>query len=200
VRKLLAGLAGIAVFGGLLVAVPNANADPVEGGGWTSYSPSYVEAERGCGQIDGLRFRLTCNNPNPYQRAERWYTAYRDGTRQFEGSFRIISMTGNRISLKQTFRNDHGAYFMLAVERSGRLYSVNGGVTVGSGATVGVTVRVNTVHETGRSHRLYINGSLRHTAASPGNDRYHDKFGAYATASGQGPITVVWNGIRFWRK
>jgi hypothetical protein len=198
--KTLRLLAGLVLVGGLLVSAPAAHADPVEGGGWTAYSPSYTEAERGCGQIDGLTFRLTCNNPNPYQRAERWYTSYRDGTRQFEGSFRITSMGGSRISLKQTFRNEpHGAYFMLAVERGGRLYSVHGGTTVGTGATIGATVRVNTVHQTGHSHRLYINGSLKHTAPSPGG-RYHDKFGAYATASGQGPITVVWSGIRFWRK
>lgn len=172
----------------------------VESGPWTPHSPSFTEAERGCGQIDGLRFTLTCDNPNPYQRAERWYSSYTDGTRQFEGTFRITSMVGTRVSLKQTFRSGQGAYFMLAVEKGGRMYIVHGGQTVGSGAVVGTRVRVNTVHQTGKEHRTYINGSLKHTVASPGHDRYHDKFGAYATASGKGPISVEWSGIKFWRK
>ncbi|ONI89202.1 hypothetical protein ALI22I_17025 [Saccharothrix sp. ALI-22-I] len=37
------------------------------------------------------------------------------------------------------------------------------------------------------------------TYASPGVS-FYDKFGAYRTNSGQGPATVVWSGIRFWRK
>ena len=51
----------------------------------------------------------------------------------------------------------------------------------------------------GSQHRTYINGSLKHTYDSPGGS-FYDKFGAYRTNSGQGPATVVWSGIRFWRK
>ncbi|MEU7529260.1 hypothetical protein AB0A74_26280 [Saccharothrix sp. NPDC042600] len=173
----------------------------VESGPWTAYSPSFTVQERGCGDVTDLTFRLTCSTASGDQRAERRYATHTGGTRQFEGSFRITSMGGTRISLKQTFRDgsDAGPYFMLAVERGGRLYAVHGGTTIASGATVGTTVRVNTVHAIGNAHRTYINGSLRHTVSSPSGS-YYDKFGAYRTASGQGPVTVVWSGVRFWRK
>ncbi|CAL9391629.1 hypothetical protein SUDANB95_01263 [Actinosynnema sp. ALI-1.44] len=173
----------------------------VEPGPWTAYSPSFTVQERGCGDVTDLTFRLTCSTASGDQRAERRYATHTGGTRQFEGSFRITSMGGTRISLKQTFRDgsDAGPYFMLAVERGGRLYAVHGGTTIASGATVGTTVRVNTVHAIGSAHRTYINGSLRHTVSSPSGS-YYDKFGAYRTASGQGPVTVVWSGVRFWRK
>jgi hypothetical protein len=42
----------------------------------------------------------------------------------------------------------------------GRLYAVHGGTTIYNGATLGTAVRVNTVHEVGKSHRTYINGSI----------------------------------------
>jgi hypothetical protein len=194
-RKLHA-LAGSLLVCGLLVAAPSARAE-VEPGGWTSYSPSFRIQERGCGDVSDLTFRLTCSDRSGDHRAERRYDTYSDGTRQFEGYFKITSMDGTRISLKQTFKTT-GPYFMLAVERGGRLYRV-GGQTIANGATVGTTVRVNTVHEVGESHRTYINGSRRHSFSSPGGS-FYDKFGAYRTGSGRGPITVVWSGIRFWHK
>ncbi|WP_158882699.1 hypothetical protein [Amycolatopsis anabasis] len=184
------------------VAATLATATParaeVEPGGWTPYSPAFSVQERGCGQVDDLTFKLTCSTASGDQRAERRYATYSGGTRQFEGYFRITSMGGTRISLKQTFKTT-GPYFMLAVERGGRLYAVHGGDTIAGGATVGTNVRVNTVHQVGGSHRTYINGSLKHTVSSPGGD-FYDKFGAYRTASGNGPVTVTWSGIKFWRK
>jgi hypothetical protein len=171
----------------------------VESGSWTSYSPTFNVQERGCGDVNNLTFTLTCSTASGDQRAERRYATYSSGTRQFEGYFRITSQTGTRISLKQTFHGDEGPYFMLAVERGGRLYAVHGGNTIATGATVGTTVRVNTVHEVGGEHRTYINGSRKHTVDSEGGD-FYDKFGAYRTNSGAGPITVVWSDIRFWRK
>ena len=110
-------------------------------------------------------------------------------------------MGGSRISLKQTFKDNPGAgpYFMLAVESGGRLYAVHGGDTIGSGATVGTTVRVNTIHQVGASHRTYINGSIKHTVSSSGGN-FYDKLGVYRTASGHGPATVVWSGVKFWRR
>ncbi|MFC0110333.1 hypothetical protein [Kibdelosporangium aridum] len=191
--RVLAALAAA----GLLVAGAPALAQ-VEGGGWTPYQPTFSVQERGCGQVSDLTFRLTCSTASGDQRAERRYATYTGGTRQFEGSFRITSMSGSRISLKQTFKTT-GPFFMLAVERGGRLYAVHGGTTVATGATVGATVRVNTVHQVGSRHRTYINGSLKHDVASPSGD-FYDKFGSYRTNSGQGPVTVVWSGIRFWRK
>ena len=171
------------------------------GAGWTSYSPSFSIQERGCGDVSDLTFRLTCSTADGDQRAERRYATYTGSTqRQFQGYFRISSMGGTRISLKQTFKTT-GPFFMLAVERGGRLYAVHGGTTIaGTGtAAVGTTVRVNTIHRPGNSHQTYINGSLRHTVSSASGD-FYDKFGAYRTSSGQGPVTVVWSSIRFWRK
>ena len=171
-----------------------------EGGGtWTPTSPSFNLQQKGCGTISNLTFRLSCGSSSGEQRAERRYANYSSGTRQFQGSFRITSMSGSRISLKQTFRHEIGAYFMLAVERGGRLYAVHGGKTLATGATVGTSVRVNTIHQVGNNHRVYINGSLRDTVESPGGT-FYDKLGAYRTNSGQGPITVEWSGIRFWRR
>jgi len=197
--KKLHALVGLAIVGTLvLTSAPSAQAE-VEPGGWTSYSPSFNVQERGCGDVNNLTFTLTCSTASGDQRAERRYVTYTSGTRQFEGSFRVVSMGGTRISLKQTFQDPSGPFFMLAVERGGRLYAVHGGSTIASGATVGATVRVNTVHQSGNQHRTYINGSLRHTVSSPSGN-FYDKLGAYRTSSGQGPATVVWSGIRFWRK
>ena len=186
-----------AVMAGALL-VPSADAE-VEPGGWTEYSPTFTVQERGCGDVNNLTFKLTCSTSSGDQRAERRYATYTSGTRQFEGSFRVISQGGTRISLKQTFNQNDGAYFMLAIERGGRLYAVNGGMTIATGATVGTAVRVNTVHVVGSQHRTYINGSLKHTVSSESGS-FYDKFGSYRTGSGQGPITVEWSNIRFWRK
>jgi hypothetical protein len=185
---------------GLAVLTPAADAQ-VGTGPWTADSPGYSEQERGCGDISGLTFKLTCSTGSGDQRAERRYTTYTGGTHQFEGSFKITGMSGSRISLKQTFRDgsNAGPYFMLAVEKGGRMYAVEGGATLGSGATVGTSVRVNTINQVGSSHKVYLNGSLKQTISSPGGS-YYDKFGSYRTASGAGPITVQWSGIRFWRK
>jgi hypothetical protein len=186
----------LVVAGAFVLAAGTVARAEVEPGGWIAISPTFRTQERGCGQISGLTFRLTCSTASGDQRAERRYATYAGGSRQFEGYFRITSMGGTRISLKQTFRS--GPYFMLAVERGGRLYRV-GGSTIATGATVGTRVRVNTVHVVGRTHRTYINGSLRQTIASDGGS-FYDKFGAYRTGSGRGPVTVEWSDIRFWRK
>jgi hypothetical protein len=180
---------------GLLLAALTAQAQ-VGGGTWTSYSPSFRTQERGCGDISNLLFRLICSTSSGDQRAERRYETYSSGIRQFEGFFRIVSLPGSRISLKQTFKTT-GPYFLLAVERSGRLYRV-GGDTIGS-HTIGSRVRVNTIHQVGRNHQVYINSSLRQTMSSPSGS-FYDKFGAYRTSSGRGPATVEWSGIRFFRR
>ena len=191
-------LGAVLAVAGLTVTAPNAFAE-VEPGGWTSYSPTFTVQERGCGQVNNLTFQLTCSTGSGDQRAERRYATYSSGSRQFEGYFRITSMAGTRISLKQTFNESgSGPFFMLAVERGGRLYRV-GGDTIQNGATIGTTVRVNTVHVVGSAHRTYINGSQRHSMSSPGGS-FYDKFGSYRTDSGAGPITTQWSDVRFWRK
>ena len=190
----------VTVAAGLAVLAPTADAQ-VGTGPWVSDSPGYSEQERGCGDVSGLTFKLTCSTASGDQRAERRYNTYTGGTHQFEGSFKITSMTGSRISLKQTFRDgsNAGPYFMLAVEKGGRMYAVEGGATLGSGATVGTSVRVNTINQVGSSHKVYLNGSLKQTISSASGS-YYDKFGSYRTASGAGPVTVTWSGIKFWHK
>jgi hypothetical protein len=195
----LRALIGLALACCLMTPAAAAHAlAPVEPGPWTSYAPSFNVQERGCGDVSDLTFRLTCSSGSGDQRAERRYATYTGGTRQFEGYFRITSLGGTRISLKQTFKTT-GPFFMLAVERGGRLYSVRGGDTIDEGATIGTTVRVNTVHQVGSRHRTYINGSRKHDVSSPGGS-FYDKLGAYRTNSGRGPATVVWSDIQFWRK
>jgi hypothetical protein len=190
-------LAGLALVGGLLMVAPRAYAE-VEPGGWKAVSPSFTVQERGCGKVNDLTFTLTCSSGSGDNRAERRYATYTGGTHQFEGYFKITSMGGSRISLKQTFKTS-GPFFLLAVEKGGRLYAVHGGNTIATGATVGTTVRVNTVHVVGKTHKIYINGSLKDTVSSPSGS-FYDKFGAYRTASGKGPVTVEWSNVHFWQK
>ncbi|MBB5894205.1 hypothetical protein BJ998_005401 [Kutzneria kofuensis] len=189
-------LGGILAAASLLLVAPDAYAQ-VESGSWKTWSPGYNVQQVGCGSVSGSTFKLTCSNSSGEQRAERRYDTYSGGTHQFEGYFKINSMGGSRISLKQTFGS--GPFFLLAVESGGRMYSVEGGATISGGATVGTTVRVNTVNQVGSTHRTYINGSLKNTVNSPSGS-YYDKLGAYRTASGQGPISVTWSNIRFWTK
>jgi hypothetical protein len=169
-------------------------------GPWTSYSPSYSIQERGCGDVNGSSFTLSCSTASGDQRAERRYATYSSGSRQFEGYVRVVSLGGTRISLKQTFdESNAGPFYMIAVERGGRLYAVHGGATLGS-APVGATVRINTVHYTGSDKLVvYINGANRNTAYGSGS-AYYDKLGAYRTNSGQGPASVQWTNVRFWYK
>ncbi len=195
-RKLGVLAAALALLCGLIVVAQSAQAE-VESGGWIPVSPSFELQRVGCGRITDLTFQLTCANHRGQQRAERRYATYTSGSHQFEGFFRITSMGGRRISLKQTFKAS-GPFFLLGVDSGGRLYAV-GGQTIATGALPGVTVRVNTVHVVGSQLRVYINGSLRYTRSSP-RGSFYDKVGAYRTASGNGPITVVWSGIQFWQK
>ncbi|WP_406630070.1 hypothetical protein [Amycolatopsis sp. WGS_07] len=198
-RTRIGGALAAAVCG-LAILAPAADAQ-VGGGTWKPWSPGYKEQQKGCGQVSGLTFKLTCSDGSGEQRAERRYDTYTGGTHQFEGSFKITSMGGSRISLKQTFRDgaNAGPYFLLAVEKGGRLYSVENGQTVATGATVGTSVRVNTINQVGSSHKVYINGSLKQSESSASGS-YYDKFGSYRTASGAGPITVQWSGIKFWTR
>jgi hypothetical protein len=195
--KTLRVLAGLALFVGLVVAAPMAYAE-VEPGGWTAYNPGFSVQQRGCGKVSGMTFELTCSSGSGDNRAERRYDTYTGGSQQFEGTFKITSMAGSRISLKQTFKVS-GPYFLLAVEKGGRLYAVEGGGTIATGATVGTSVRVNTVHVVGKTHKTYINGSLKRTENSSGGS-FYNKFGAYRTGSGKGPITVQWSNVQFWKK
>jgi hypothetical protein len=198
---------------GLLWAAPAAFADPVEPGPWIEDAPAFDIQTCAGGRVDGLTFSLpavqafdACSNGAP--RAERRYKNYANegkkknystGVRQFGGTFTINSMGGNRLALKQTFNGTKRSYFMMAVEHTGRLYSVKDGATIGEGATVGTSVQVNTVHDTAaNSFRVYIKGSLTYSDNDAPDGEFYDKFGAYQTSSGSGDINVTWSDIHFW--
>jgi hypothetical protein len=214
VRKyaLLACLLAVAA---LLWAAPSASAaTPVETGNWTTDSPDFDVQQCAGGRVEGLTFTLpagqtfdACGNSAP--RAERRYRDYAgggrnysDGVRQFAGTFTINSMGGTRISLKQTFNGDAGPYFLLAVDRTGRLYSVRGGTTIATDvAKVGTPVRINTVHDVAAHRfRVYVDGNLAYTDNNAPGGEFYDKFGAYQTSSGSGDIGVTWSDIHFWHR
>src|SRR5688572_12722425 len=107
-------LRALAVFSvcGVWLAVPAAQAQ-VATGPWTSYSPSYSIQERGCGDVSGSDFYINCSDSSTEQRAERRYPTYYDKSRQFEGYLTVKSLGGTRISVKQTFEDAVGAFFIL---------------------------------------------------------------------------------------
>ncbi len=169
------------------------------GSGWTSYSPSFTTQVRGCGSISGSTFKLTCSSSSGEQRAERRYQNVTSAYRQFEGTVKVTSLGGDRISLKQTYQEGSGAWNMVGVKKPGTLYEVKTGANLAS-YTIGSSVRINTItNVSGRSVQVYINGSLKETIKN-GTPPFYDKLGAYRTSSGHGPISVTWSGIRFWRK
>jgi hypothetical protein len=194
--KRRAAVACMMICGLVMGAAPPAAASVITPA-WTGYSPSYTVQQEGCGTVSGLTFKITCKSASGYDRAERRYATYTGSQRRFQGSFKITSMGGTRMSLKQTFHDGVGPFFLLAVENGGRLYSVEGGATIASGATVGTTVAVQTIHTIGGQLQVYINGSLKYSVSSPSGGGFYDKVGAYRTASGSGAITVVWSGLSF---
>lgn len=192
-------IAAATVLGLSLAVAPAVSAAPAAPGiTWIQYNPSYTVQQEGCGSVSGSTFTLSCSNSGSgYDRAERRYVDYSSGSHRFNGTFKITSMGGSRISLKQTFHDNVGPYFLLAVESGGRLYSVEGGATIASGATVGTSVNVETIQTVGSQEQVYINGSLDYTTSSPSGS-FYDKVGAYRTASGNGPITVQWSNLAFY--
>ena len=165
---------------------------------WIQYSPTYTVQQEGCGTVSGSTFSLTCTNSGAeYDRAERRYEDYSSGSHKFVGTFKITSMGGSRVSLKQTFNDNVGPYFLLAVESGGRLYAVEGGATIATGATVGTSVNVETIQTVGSSLEVYINGTKEYTESSPSGS-FYDKIGTYRTSSGSGPITATWSNLAFY--
>ncbi|HEV3355778.1 MAG TPA: hypothetical protein VG247_03230 [Pseudonocardiaceae bacterium] len=205
---------------GLMWAAPTASASstgPIGPGTWTADTPGHDVQLCVGGTVSGTTFALpggnapmsACDNNEP--RAEFRYKTYAGGAsdgnystgiRQFGGTFTITSMTGSRIALKQTFNGNSGPYFIMAVENTGRIYSVEGGVTISAGAAkVGVPVQVNTVHNT-KTHKfqVYINGTLAYTDTNAPGGEFYDKIGTYQTSTGHGAITVTWSNIHFWHQ
>jgi hypothetical protein len=165
------------------------------GTGWTSTSVSFsTQASSGC-SVSGDTFKIDSGSG----RAERRYATNTNTQRQFQGNVTVNSLSGDRVSVKQTFDQDNGAFQMLAVKKPGSLYEVSGGATLAS-YTIGTQVRVNTIiTRSSGSVAVYIAGSQKETK-SGGSQNLYDKCGAYATSSGQGPATVTWSSVQFWKK
>lgn len=192
-------LIGAAAVVAALVVLAGSTVNPAAAADWTRYRPTYQEQVRGCGEITGkyrLTFALTCTTADGDQRAERRYESYSGGVHRFAGTFVITSLPGRRISLKQTYNEDEGPYFLLAVSRKGKLYDVETKKTLATGVTVGQPVRVRTVHDVGSTLKIYIDGKLVETLDSP-SGTFYDKLGAYRTASGSGKVTVRWKKLSF---
>jgi hypothetical protein len=167
------------------------------GSGWKSTTPSFVLHQFGSGKVQGNNFTISNSSTSTQERAERRYATIASGKqRQFEGTLRVNSMGGDRISLKQCFGK--GPYSLLAIKKPGTLYQVQGGDTLAS-LPIGATARINTIINTRtNTAEIYVNGSKRNTVHGQGP--WYDKVGAYRTASGRGPVNVTWTNIRFWEK
>lgn len=185
---------------------------PVENGNWVQDYPSYSEQECAGGHVNGNTFTIPksadgsnggsgCSNG--HLRAERRYrNDYSSGVHQFGGEFKINYMSGDRISIKQTFNGKDGPFFIMGVEQGGRLYNVEGGKTIADGvAKVGSTVRINVVHNAD-IHRfsVYVNGHEMYRDDKAPGGSFYDKLGAYTTNSGRGDMSITWSDIQFWHR
>lgn len=172
----------------------------VGGTGWTRWYPSFSTQEVGSGDVSGDTFKITSSSDSGEHRAERRYQTTTSGRSQFEGTLKIVSIGGDRISVAQCFKNGDGANSILGYKKPGTLYQVrHGQYDVGS-LRVGETIRVNTIINTSTGIcEIWLNGSKKDGVSEGAGDYYH-KLGAYRTASGRGPITVQWTNVKFWRK
>ena len=203
----------LAKYAALLVAsaAPLAlAATPVESGTWIPDTYSFSAQQCEGGEVDGDNFYIPVDTngdnsgsgcSNGHLRAERRYKSdYTDGVRQFSGTFTINEMSGTRISIKQTFGDS--PYFILGVDNTGRLYSVEGGVTIAEGvANVGDSVTIHTVHNAGNhNYRVYVNGQQSYSVTDAPSGTFYDKIGAYTTDSGSGDLNITWTDVAFWHR
>ena len=153
----------------------------------------------GCGSVSGSTFSLSCGNTSGEQRAEWRYSTFSTGTKQFQGTVKVNSLGGDRISLQQTFQDGVGPWSLIAVKKPGSLYQVEGGNTLSS-YTIGTSIRINAVCYTGSDKVVnYVNGSLKETILG-GSGSYYFKLGTYRTGSGFGPVSATWSSISFYQK
>lgn len=168
----------------------------VGGAGWTATSaPARTpEVSPGC-SIEGLTFRIVSGTGYAGYR----YAALSTGERQFEGSVRVNSLDGDRVSLKLTGSTLPQSKNKIAVRKPGSLYEATTGATLASYA-IGGSARINTVADarTGMV-ATYINGSLRGRVSGLAVPIY-DRIGAYPATDGRGPASVTWTGVRFWSR
>ncbi|OAQ65430.1 hypothetical protein VFPPC_16346 [Pochonia chlamydosporia 170] len=194
----------------LALAGASLAASPVGGGSWTKVSPSFDIQQCAGGKVSGNSFSIPkspngdtggsgCSNG--HLRAERRYrNNYSSGVHQFAGTFTINSKGGDRIAIQQTFDEDDGPYFIMAVKGSD-LYSVEGGGTIASGvAGVGKKVTINTIHDVGqKKFTVYVNGVQKFSESAPSGN-FYNKLGCYTTNSGTGPMSITWDDVAFWTR
>ncbi len=163
------------------------------GSGWTSTSVgSKTQISSGC-SVSGSTYIIDGGSG----RAERRYDTLTSGSRQFQGTFKVNSLGGDRVSVFQTFSESNGPFQMGAVKKPGTLYEVEGGATLSS-YSIGSTMRINTTATSGGTVEVYVNGSKKETKT--GGAQPYNKLGSYATASGAGPCSTSWTSISFWKK
>ncbi|KAL4726668.1 hypothetical protein ACLX1H_005556 [Fusarium chlamydosporum] len=195
----------------IAISVPLALAtSPLGGGKWKKVMPQLNPQQCAGGQIkdDVMYLPPKANSSKTGSGCRNGHLGaefdskdhYTTGVHQFTGKFTIESFKGDRISLKQTIGNK-GAWFMLAADHNGNLYVVGGRGLIAEGvAKVGATVTANTIHDADKgSYKVYINGEQRYSTTSP-RDIWGDKYGAYATVRGSGPITVRWTDVEFYTR
>jgi len=195
---------------GLVMAGLTPAAQAQIGSGWTRYSPEFDVHRQGSGQYSKSggteKFTISATGVvgKTGQRSEiRLHNGYSSGQRQFEGYLKVVRLDGTKVSLKQTMMTGGHAFFMLSVkaEGGGQLYDHgNSGAGTFISGVVGRTIRVNTIHdENAGTLKLYLNGSLKYTRTTPAGKTWVEKYGAYKTLSGLGPITAEWSNVNLWR-
>jgi hypothetical protein len=197
ITRTLQGLVAFTLLAGLSIS-----ARGQVGSGWSSWSPSFSTQEVGSGDVSGDTFKLTSSSDSGEHRAERRYQTTTSGQSQFQGTLKVVSMSGDRISVAQCFKYSPGgtANSILGYKKPGTLYQVRHGQYDLGSLAIGATIRVNTVINTSNGYcDIYLNGSKKDSVSEGSGDYYH-KLGAYRTSSGRGPITVQWTSARFWRK
>jgi hypothetical protein len=188
-------LAGVAVAASL-----STSAQAQVGSGWSSTTMSHTTQTAGCGTISGNTFQLTCSTASGVQRAEWRYASFTSGQRQFQGTLKVNSMGGDRISVHQVYLEGVNPRLQMGYKKPGTLYNIQGQATLGSLA-IGSTVRINStiVRSTGVIG-AYVGGSLRQTIDAENNGTWYFKLGAYRSDSGEGPVSTTWTNISFYTK
>gem|GEM_PF-1252525 len=176
------------------------------GTGWTEVHPRLQVQLRGTGPSyranNGVEtFSLTNSFKDGDERAEvRVWNDYNTGIHQFEGYLKVTRLDGTSINLKQTFLSGNGAWFLCTVDKAmhGTLRDHKDKNILATNV-LGRTVRLNTIHDmnTGKFH-VYVDGILKLTKTSDIGVSFNDKYGAYRSTSGYGPISVEWTRVHFW--
>ncbi|KAF4990834.1 hypothetical protein FGRMN_8215 [Fusarium graminum] len=184
--------------------------NPIGGGSWKKVDPVSNPQQCAGASIRGDFYILSSHSKgstegsgsrNGHLRAEKSVkTHYSSGMHQFTGKFKIHSFGGDRISLKQTSHGNQGAWHMIAVQKDGTLYSAGGGAKgiIAKGvAKICLAVTINTIHDLeARTFKVYVNEEEKYSSSSPCGT-FGDRYGAYATVTGTGPLTVEWTDVKY---